>query len=264
MIINNKCTGCGICKKECTMHSIDITDNKATLLGSCINCGHCFAVCPNEAIDLEMPYLPTTPLSKILYFRRSLRQYENKLIPKEVLDEIISNASAYPSAVNQKCASVTIVCDPILLKTVRLSVMNTLKDKFKLLNYGPIRFFAKLFLGDNFKKVIRYKKLFDNMSEECDGITFHAPCLVFVHGNKNKIFIDEDCHYLAYNIVLLANEAGLGSCFMGFIRGHINKKTKKLLNIPKDDKIYSVFTLGYPSVEFLRPVPQEKVKTIVY
>ena len=261
MIFNDNCTACGLCKTECTMHSINIVNNKATLLGSCINCGHCYSVCPNDAIIWENKNTGTTPLSKIIYNRRSVRQYENKPVPKEIINEIIKNASAYPSAVNQKSTEICVVCEPEKLKTIKLSVMKALKDKFKLLDLPLAKSVAKIFLGDNYNKIIRYKKLFDNMSEENDGITFHAPCLIFVHANKNKIFIDEDCHYLAYNIVLLAEEAGLGSCFMGFIRGHIPNSVKKLLGIPKENKIFSVFTLGYPKVDFLKPVPQKIVKT---
>ena len=261
MIFNNeKCIGCGLCANECAMHSISLENNKANLMGSCIMCGHCYAVCPSNAIEWDYSILPDTPLSEILFNRRSLRQYTDQKVSKELLEKIIKRASAYPSATNQKSAEITVVTNYDTIKIIKLDVMNSLKNKFKILNNPIACFIAKLILKDNFKRIVRYKKLFDSMSEENDGITFNAPCLVFVHGSKKGIFIDEDTHYIAYNMVLLANEEGLGSCFMGFIRGHLSKKIKNILGIPKNHIVYSVFTLGYPNINFLRPVPQETIK----
>ncbi|HBM17200.1 MAG TPA: NAD(P)H nitroreductase [Lentisphaeria bacterium] len=46
------------------------------------------------------------------------------------------------------------------------------------------------------------------------------------------------------HFVLAAQSLGLGSCWIGWFK---EKKVKKILNIPWNVKVLSLFTLGYPS-----------------
>lgn len=258
------CVGCGECEKECPVHIIKVSDGKAHAEDSCIKCGHCYAVCPQNAIEWEDGEKASTPFSNFLYARRSVRKYKDKKIGEEMLKNIVSASCAYPSATNQKCICVTAIEDEELLKEIRQDVIESVKRKFRLLDNKYINMAAKKVLGSFYKKAMRYKKLFEGMDEEHDELTFSAPCLVFVHGNKKKICIDEDAHYVAYNMVLCAMEQGIGSCFMGFIRGFMSKKMKSRLGIPDEHKIYSAFILGYPDVSFRRNVPQPKIDFSLY
>lgn len=262
MFITDKCTACGLCIKECTMHSISLTGNKAQIVGSCISCGHCYSICPAGTIQNDFTEIPSSPLSEFLYARKSIRQYSDRPINRETIDKIISRSSAYPSAMNQKATQVTVITNKDLLSEIKLDIMNNLKSKYRLLDNPIISFLAKCLLRSNYKRVIRYKKLFDSMDINNDLITFNSPCLVFVHGQRDKIFMDEDCHYVSYNMVLTSLEEGIGSCFMGFIRGFLSKKIKDKI-IPSNHKIYSVFTLGYPAVQFERYSPQPLLKNNV-
>ena len=259
-INTEKCTGCGLCAEKCPCKGIEIKEKKAYLSGNCIKCGHCYAVCPTQAWETEFYNLPETETGKILYSRRSSRNFTDRKISNETIEKIIRESSAYPSATNQKCAEVTFITDSSVLKKIKLSVMKSLKDRFKLMDYGICRFFAKIILKSNYERAIKYKKLFDSITEDNDILTFNAPCLVFVHGNRNRILMDEDTHYVTYNIILTAEEEGIGSCFMGFIRSNINRKIKDIAGIPKENDVYSVFILGYPSNSFARPVPQPEIK----
>lgn len=53
---NNKCTGCGLCAKQCPAQAIDIANLRATDSQKCISCMRCVAKCPclarnvNEAL----------------------------------------------------------------------------------------------------------------------------------------------------------------------------------------------------------------------
>ena len=251
-----KCSGCGLCAEECPVKAVRAGDFGRFIENNCIGCGHCYAVCPSMAVESEYEILPDSAISEILFNRRSVRHFSDREVSRETVEKIIERSCAYPSATNQKCVKITAVTDREILKKIKMDVMANLKNKFRFLDYGIIRFFAKIILGSNYGRVLKYKKLFDSMDEEHDGITFNAPVIVFVHGDRRKIMIDEDAHYVAYNMVLNAAEMGLGTCFMGFVRGYMSRKMKLSLGIGKNHNIYSVFVLGMPDVKFLRPVPQ--------
>jgi Dissimilatory sulfite reductase (desulfoviridin), alpha and beta subunits len=47
-----RCNGCVLCMKACPMKAIRIMkDEKAHILGTCIDCGSCISICPKNAIE---------------------------------------------------------------------------------------------------------------------------------------------------------------------------------------------------------------------
>ena len=53
-IDREKCTGCGACVRDCPRGILELRDNKAERLeDSCILCGHCYCVCPAEAVGYD-------------------------------------------------------------------------------------------------------------------------------------------------------------------------------------------------------------------
>ena len=52
IIDNAKCVGCGACVKDCVASALYLEDGKARFREGCIECGHCFAVCPVDAVDM--------------------------------------------------------------------------------------------------------------------------------------------------------------------------------------------------------------------
>lgn len=59
-------------------------------------------------------------------------------------------------------------------------------------------------------------------------------------------------------MVLMAESLGLGTCFCGFLNSTANShpELKKMLQIPEKNDVILSFTLGYPSVKYLRMVPR--------
>lgn len=122
-INEEKCIGCGLCAKDCFTKDIDVTNQKAKSKRiRCIECGHCIAVCPKNAIALE-----NYPMSEIieyqkgdfeidedqylrsLKYRRTIRQFSNKQVENHKIEKIIEAGRYSPTGGNQQNVSFCVV-----------------------------------------------------------------------------------------------------------------------------------------------------------
>ena len=71
--ISSSCNGCGICKKICPAHNIEIKDSKPQFLHNCDHCLSCIHACPKTAIN----------------YRNKTYNKERYLNPNIKLDELI-------------------------------------------------------------------------------------------------------------------------------------------------------------------------------
>ena len=54
-VVQERCVGCGACRKNCAHSAITVTDRKASIDHSkCVGCGRCIGVCPMDAVDTDL------------------------------------------------------------------------------------------------------------------------------------------------------------------------------------------------------------------
>ena len=173
--------------------------------------------------------------------RRSIRSYESKPIPKDLVNMIIEAGNEAPSAMNSQ--------------PWRFVVVEEKEIKDKLLG-------AAL---PNAKKILelvkdadpeRYEMIKKRYAELKDPVYYSAPTIIFVIGSGR--YADHSCPLACENMMLAACSLGLGSCWVGF--GAMvaeDKEIRTVLELREDEKIFGPILLGYPKGHPERPPKKE-------
>ena len=180
--------------------------------------------------------------------RQSVRLFEQKPIPKNIINTIIEAGNLAPSTGDMKEVEE--------------------RGKKKIINYQPWRFVVvedpefkqKLFqtiepLRSNFyqglKKTVpemyeQAMKLSEMSEEPKDLVFYSAPVIIYVIGPASNSI---GCAMVCENIMLAAVSFGLGSCYVGF--GALIKSNTDIvqaLELTDKERIYGPIVLGYPKV----------------
>jgi len=164
--------------------------------------------------------------------RRSVRSYENKPIPRDIINTVIEAGNQAPSAMNSQPWRFVVVEDEELKKKLLRTALPKAKNILK---------FAK---DADPERYILTAKRYEEME---DPIYYSAPVILFVIGSGR--YADHSCPLACQNIMLSAYSLGLGSCWVGF--GSMvtdDAEIVKTLELKDDEKIFGPIVLGYPKV----------------
>ncbi|MGL4392780.1 MAG: nitroreductase family protein, partial [Fusobacteriaceae bacterium] len=187
IIDEKKCIGCELCVKDCLgMKNLKIENGKAKLINEkCIECGHCVAVCPVNAISIEnydmgevteAKDLNISPNEVLDYIknRRSVRQFKDKKVEHEKLLKIIEAGRYTPTARNSQGVSFVVVDKNI--SELRTLAMRSLKKKGEAIltdpTPNPRKFYAKMFM--------ELEENYLANPKENDKLFFNAPAIIVI------------------------------------------------------------------------------------
>lgn len=169
--------------------------------------------------------------------RRSVRAYEPKPIPRDLLNAVIEAGNEAPSAMNSQPWRFVVVEDAEAKKKLLAAALPRAKKITELVkDIDPERY-----------EVI--KKRYADMP---DPVYYSAPTIVFVIGSG--MYADHSCPLACENMMLAAQSLGLGSCWVGF--GAMvtdDPEVRGLLELREDDSIFGPILLGYPKTNPPRP-----------
>jgi len=175
--------------------------------------------------------------------RRSIRYYEPKPIPKDIINTIIEAGNQAPF-MSEKHVKPEDIFQPW-----RFVVVQDPEFKQKLVQTTePIRSRfvegMKETMPEMYEQAMR---LYEAMDEPKDMVYYSAPVILFVIGPTG---CDVSCALACENIMIAATSLGLGSCYVGFgamVTG--NADVVQALELTDDERIFGPIVLGYPKDE---------------
>jgi nitroreductase len=100
---------------------------------------------------------------------------------------------------------------------------------------------------------------------DTDAFLEHAPMVIMACGRKDVWDLPYDCSAAIENILIMANAAGLGTCWVEspVMDVRDEEKIKTMLDIPKSFKVLTAITVGYPA-ETPNPRPRLVLDELVF
>jgi len=180
---------------------------------------------------------------ELLKNRRAIRDYQDKAVPSEIIQEIINDAVKAPNAGNRQIWSFIIVNNKDLLKPISDSNKKMILDGIERNPNSPMKVYEKTLRDENY------------------NVFYNAPCVVFIIGPAKAPTTSVDCALVAAYLMLAATQRGLGTCWSaqgGLIR---DKEILQELGLPEGQEIIAPILLGYP--KSIPAMPERKPANII-
>lgn len=273
VIDEEKCDRCNLCYKVCIGGPIfkgpEISTDSRIL---CVECGHCYAICPQDAItlegfeDIEIHDLPERPpvdgpsMMALLRGRRSGRMYTTESVSREHVLKIIEAASLAPSGHNSHQVKAYVYSDEELISDLRERTIRFYKKLLRVFN-APGFSSAWRLIGLDPEELETLKYAFEGLwtSTKNEDILFYGSrtVLVFTAPKHNAIALG-DAWIAAQNAVNYAEAIKVATCYNGYLvqAASYDARLRSAMKIPRGEKVVAVLNLGYPKHDFSREAPR--------
>lgn len=261
-----KCSRDLKCVDECPVRIFDYSREEKKIFtiedyeSICIKCGHCVAVCPEGAIEIEAfkneafcpcdknELLTEENIDYIMRSRRSIRSYKKKSLPKEKIEKLLDLSSCAPTGHNSRSVQWLVIYENEKLEKLKAMVIDWMKYLDK---EDPAT-----------SELLNLKKIIQGYEIGFDGILRGAPHLIVAHASKFAPTAAIDCATAAAYLELAAPSMGIGTCWAGFfnIAATMWPPLKKELNLPKGNKNFASIMIGVPKHNYAKIIKRESGK----
>ena len=216
---NLRCTRDERCVAECPARILEMDGSGPVMVAGgeeiCIRCGHCVAVCPEEAVTLsflspsqclvlDRDILPGPEGTEmVLRSRRSIRSYRRQGLDRNILEKGLAVAAAAPTGSNRQLVKWLVLAEREQVETVTRHVADWMR--YVVANHpevaGPL----------NMERIIA------DYDKGVDRICRSAPQLIFAYADKAVGVGAADCHTALAYLELILPSLGGGSCWAGYV-----------------------------------------------
>jgi nitroreductase len=164
----------------------------------------------------------------LLMTRRSIRHFQDKDVPLELIEETIKDSCLAPSSGNGQPWRFVIVKNGDWIKRLSDESKKNFLSHLRENPNAPIK---------------KYEK---TLKDEAFNVFYNAPCIVFILGPKSVHSLHVDCALAACYFMFSAVAKGLGTCWVGLGANIRDPETRRSIGIPEDCRIVAPIILGYP------------------
>jgi nitroreductase/NAD-dependent dihydropyrimidine dehydrogenase PreA subunit len=290
VIDRDSCIRCGDCAAACPtgVLTLDAATNEVridpTASFGCIACAHCMMACTAGAIRVngrglspaDLAPLPprearATPeqLEALMRARRSIRKFQDKPVPAELLDRIVAAAATAPMGIPPSEVGVVILPDrkhvaALARATVKFYAACSVSSAASGCShccavrkpevFPPLRSFI-LPLG---RGIVEADKRGEDLA------LYRAPAALIFH--VSPWAEASDATIVGTYAMLAAESLGLGTCMIGCVPPMLamNRRLAAAYGIPAGHKPTLIIILGYPATEYTHAVrrPLHSVKRL--
>ncbi len=233
----------------------------------CIACGHCAAICPENAIafkDTDSPRyfriqdipqnLPTDAL--LFHKKRSVRSFKDSVVAQETIKQLIKYAEKAPSAHNFRTRKYLVVTNPDDIKKIRSEIVKTYRALLWILN--PITLTLISLISKHARNELTeltrgFKKLVAENERGIDKVFRNAKCIVCVAAPTGGTNSKDDCVAAQHYMMLFGKTAGIDSFIVGYAQ-HAHKRIENIVKFPQGYTIFAVSAFGYARNSYSKEV----------
>lgn len=277
-IDRSKCTNCGLCAQVCKgaplrMEQGELVVEQDRFFG-CIGCGHCMSICPWDCIavsgrDLspeDMIPLPAREkragydqLLALFMSRRSIRNFRDTPVEKEMIDKIVAAVSTAPMGLPPSDVEILVLDSPGQVREFAADVIAAARSSRWF--FSPlVTWLLRPWFGKEYKESVDtfIRPAVDIFVDEWAGghdyLIYGASLAMYFHCSP---YADPADPLIAATYAMLAAESlGLGSCMIGtpayFVK--YNQKIKAKYGIPRKNHPGIVVIFGYPKLQFRKGI----------
>ncbi len=265
MISINKdiCIGCGKCAEDCFPGDIRMRNGKPSAHGLvCMECGHCVAVCPVNAVSLnDYDMNEVSELSQInssldpdvylnhLRSRRSIRKFTSEALTEDEVKKIIEAGRYSPTGGNRQNVSYY----------VSVKNISELRDEI----YEELKVMGEKAKAEGDKAAVyagMWLKMYDDYRKNgTDKLFFDAGTVIFISSDS-----PQSACIAASHMESMIYSMGLGMLYSGFSeRAVLNSdRLRERLQLKEGYRVYAVIVAGHPDVKYFRTVPRKPADVI--
>ena len=226
------------------------------------------AVCPTRSISIEglsyeKDFFPLPQRQDgwqnafygLISTRRSIRNFKDKPVPRELLEKIVNAISFAPLGFTPLTVELTVVNNRNLIRRAVPLTAGMYEGMLKAMRNPIVRSIIRRKVGqDTYQVLIEHVlplmrvRMPGLKAGTEDTIARNAPSMILFHAARHNedIFIA-----LAYGL-LASHALGLGACAIGLIPPTVerNGELRKMFMIPEKNKVVASMVLGYPKYNY--------------
>jgi nitroreductase len=211
----------------------------------------------------------TSELVRLMASLRSCRNFSDKPVAREILEDLVNIGTLAPSGSNQQEWSFTILPERRQVEALAGYTAEFIRWMNRLSSITPLR---KIMSFVGYKEVQQYydrytreygRSLAEWDSSGRDFVYYNAPCAILVGVSRVLGTPVEDAMLAAHNIRLAAHTMGLGTCLNGIsVRAMKTQRSiARKMGLPSDQDIHIAIAIGWPSRDerYVRTIERKRI-----